>query len=91
MSAVRKEIQRTIGDNVEVLTARIDSFWRKTAEDLIAGGVPSDVVVKSMMAVAHAQGMKLFGSTEMARRMLGCAEVFQVAAMHGVERPAIEH
>jgi hypothetical protein len=87
----RTEIQRIIGENKQVITAQIDSFWRRTAEDLMQAGISKKTVVESMMAVAHGQGMKLFGSTDMARRMLGCAEVFQVAAANGVERPAVEH
>jgi hypothetical protein len=87
----RNELKALIAANGQTIATEIDNFWRRFAEDLIAGGVPKKTVIESMMAVAHTQGMIAFGATEMAERMRGCADIFESAAARGCEYPATSH
>ncbi len=91
MNIARKEIIKTIAANAGHIEGQMSTFWKSWAEDLIKGGIPAEQVTSSMLSVASAQCMAVFGASFMAKSLHRMADVFETSASYGVEFPAREH
>ena len=87
----RTKIVSMIKENHTEIAANLSDFWRRWADDLIAGGLPPDDVIETMVCVASVQVMRTRGATFAADALRKMAEGFQMAADNGCEFPAREH
>ena len=86
----RTDIVKMLSENRDVLEANLHEVWRRQAEDLMAAGVPAHEVSGSMVAVALTQEVLVHGTTQVAETLRRQLELIELAAEHGVERPAPE-
>lgn len=75
--STREDIVADVSGNVHMITANLNSFWHRTAEDLVAGGVKEAFVSETLLTVAIAHKLRTHGASHLIQYLEKAIELLQ--------------